>query len=242
LLSSTSADICELWSGEEIVRVLGNPDGMKDLIVVKRDVAKAAQEKNDNEIGIEFLGRVLDIQSAVRNGFLVPDKKASSRYLGWILKSREQHDLSPEELHKISNEPPSLTLNAQRPSVGPLELWIWVSCGLLLQLGVLAVPALTQYHWKWTEGGGPVAAYGYPCFLIGTLAVIVGLLGCSHIIEGTTTERRFRPGDGQDGITYVVRLQRSCTVSEQHFPSYAIFNPKSDKSIQTSRLNANNYR
>ncbi|ETS78378.1 hypothetical protein PFICI_10440 [Pestalotiopsis fici W106-1] len=34
LLSSTSEDVCELWSGHEIVRVMGQPAGMKTLIIV----------------------------------------------------------------------------------------------------------------------------------------------------------------------------------------------------------------
>lgn len=77
----------------------------------------------------------------------------------------------------------------------------------------------------------PVAGYGYPCFLVGTLLVIVGILGCGHVIEGITTEYSFEPAHNSDLQPLV--LPRSVIVADQHFSSYAIFFPSG---IRTSTL------
>jgi len=61
-----------------------------------------------------------------------------------------------------------------------------------------------------------------------------------HVIEGITTEHSFsleqRHTGSSDKIFQVLSLQRACTVSDQHFSSYAILNIPGNTEIRTSRL------
>lgn len=230
ILSSTSADVCELWSGQEIVRELGNPEGMKDLILLREPIEIGVNSRRGRRRPYARDAeteptRVLDITSAVSNN---------------ILTSRHIED---EELINISNGAPNIALNVRNSTASPRELIAFAVVGTLLQLGGLVFPAVTTYYLKWTKGGSAIAGYGYPCFATGTAAVIVGMIFCGRVIEGSTTEHEFGLS-GRDlrlGGVQIMRLQRACTVSDQHFPSYAIFNSPEDIRIRTSRLNRVDY-
>jgi hypothetical protein len=215
LLSSTSENVCELWSGREIVRALGNPEGMKELIVV--DTSRAKDTTNV---------RVLDLKQAVQEKYL-----------------RCDDEIEPEALEKLANEPPNITLNIKGSTASFKELWIWAIVGLFLQLFALLMPGLATYYWQWPKGERVAAAYGYPCFVVGTIAVAVGMMFCSHVIEGSTTEREFNPSLRKGAhIRRILRLQKTCTVSEQVFPSFAILNSSTNNVIRTSRVNEKKYR
>ena len=170
--------------------------------------------------------RVLDINTAVTSGIF---EKPSS--------------LPLDQIPDVSNGAPNIALNVRNSTASSTELWIWAIIGTALQISAIAFPALTTYHLRWEKGASPIAAYGYPCFATGTVAVVVGMIFCGRVIEGSTTEHEFtrktppktplkKPRTAQ-----VMRLQKACTVSDQHFPSFAIFNSAEDCRIRTSRLN-----
>jgi len=52
----------------------------------------------------------------------------------------------------------------------------------------LVIPGLATHFWGWQKAGMPIASYGYPCYLVGSLLVITGVAACDHIIEGVTRE------------------------------------------------------
>lgn len=234
LLSSTSEDVCELWSGHEIVRVFGRPDGMKNLVISR--------------------GKVYDIQTAVEAGILRDTGSRSYRRtaVGSSLLSRlrtsiagPRSDAREENyLGSLRDAAPNLALNVRNATAPAWELWTWAAVGVILQVIAVVVPGLATYHWQWTKAGTKVQNYGYPCFIIGTLLVVFGTMACGHVIEGVTTEHTFTATDWEKekGDVKILRLQRACTVSDQHFSSYAIFNNKDNHSIRTSRLNAFDYR
>ncbi|KAF2014123.1 hypothetical protein BU24DRAFT_423167 [Aaosphaeria arxii CBS 175.79] len=244
ILSSTSNDVCELWSGQEIVRELGNPAGMKDVILLKTPVGSTRRRLYAPAREIEEKStRVLDINTAIACG-VVPAPK------------RHGVDIEDEEIIDISNGAPNIALNVRHSTATPGELWGLAALGTMLQLGALAFPALTTYHWEWEKGGSAIASYGYPCFAGGTVAVIGGMIFCGRVIEGSTTEHEFqvvelaeekhslRTASGGAATTspvQILRLQKACTVSDQHFPSFAIFNSPEDVKIRTSRLNDDSY-
>ncbi|RYO88649.1 hypothetical protein DL763_005923 [Monosporascus cannonballus] len=220
LLSSTSDDVCEVWSGEEIVRLLGNPAGMKNLLITSE-------------------GEVHDLKSAVRCEVLSSpiqhrNDEASEDPLTQIFQARED-SLEQIIVDSLNNAPPNLALNITNATASADELWRWAVLGILLQLVGLIIPGLTTYYWHWTKAGTPVQSYGYPCFLIGSVFVILGVLGCGHVIEGKTVEHEF--DKGEKALQYrIIRLQGACTVSDQHFPSFAILNAVGDTTLRTSRL------
>jgi len=222
LLSSTSDDVCELWSGKEVVRLIGSPAGMKNLVVVGPKFGQTGA-------GL----RVLDIATACRDGLLQSPG----------LNNGDLDSISGTTLTELSEAAPNLALNVKNATAKPFELWVCATIGVALQVAAIVFPGLATYHWKLEKAGTPVPAYGYPCFLIGTLLVIIGVALCGHVIEGITTEHHFTAkieGHG-DIVKKVVRLQRSCTVSDQHFTSFAIQNSPDFLDVRTSRLNNRDY-
>lgn len=85
----------------------------------------------------------------------------------------------------ISCYHPLLTsfLNVDRAVAPRWQLWLFAWIGIVAQLAVLVFGALTTYHWKFEKGGAPIALYGYPCTLAGTLTVSVGLLLCFMLLK-----------------------------------------------------------
>ncbi|KAF4966368.1 hypothetical protein FSARC_5938 [Fusarium sarcochroum] len=215
LLSSTSENVCEMWSGQQIVRLIGDSEELKTLI--------ANQD-----------GDIYNIQSAVKAHLLTLDGNYGSRLIYLV---------GGDVLESLSNAAPNLALNVSNATVPVHELWSLAALGTLLQLFAVAFSAVATYHWKWTKGGSPVQAYGYPCFCVGTLCLIVGVMVCGHIIEGVTEESEFHvSGTGREERVKIFRFQRARTVGDQHFPSCAIFNAEGNETIKISRLTSKNYR
>lgn len=79
---------------------------------------------------------------------------------------------------------PNIALNVRDATVDRSELWACAVFGTILQLSALTFPAASTYQLSWRKGGSSIAAYGYPCFAIGTTAVCLGLIFCGRVIEG----------------------------------------------------------
>ena len=198
--------------------------------------------------------KVYDLKEVIKAGDYVSDD--SLKLLTWSFWSRkwrvktkieqfmtntlDQEDW--EDTGLVDSLAPNITLNVKGSVVSPIESWMSATVGVLVQGSVLTVSAFVVYSCRWQKSGRFVSGYGYPCFLIGTLGVAVGLILCSHVIEGSTTEKTFRPRlDSQMSNWRVLRLQRECIVSEQHFGSYCISNSEDDPHIRISRLNQKQY-
>ena len=222
-LSSTSEEVSEFWSGRGIVRVADKPKHvMKDLLVVESGIASTDTRKPNLE--------VLDIAEAYNN-------EGSPLDHHW-----RDHRRAESEIKHL--KAPCITLNVHGTILGSKEIWFWAIIGIILQLFAIAFPALATYHWKWVRKGVSIPTFAYYCFVPGTITMLVGLLGCGHIVEASTTELTFRPAtwDSKVYIQRIFRLQMDCTVSGHHFPSFAILNDKENKLIRTSRLNNKNYK
>ncbi|KAG9498558.1 hypothetical protein J7337_009366 [Fusarium musae] len=204
LLSSTSENVCEMWNGQQIVRLIGDSEELKTLIAT-RD------------------GAVYDIQTAMENE---------------LLTFKKDCHLDAEELRVLSNAAPNLALNVPNATAHLYELWGWAALSVLLQLFALVFPALATFFWQWENGGSTVQSYGYPCFSVGTVCLIMGIMMCGHVIEGVTEEIELQVSNdnaGKDAMIFC--YQRGRTVGEQHFPSCAIFN--SESVIKISRIGHN---
>ncbi|KAF5613401.1 ankyrin repeat [Fusarium tjaetaba] len=204
LLSSTSENVCEMWNGQQIVRLIGDSEELKTLIATKD-------------------GAVYDIQAAVEDELLIFNKDCH---------------LDAEELRVLSNAAPNLALNVPNATAHLYELWGWAALSVLLQLFALVFPALATFFWHWENGGSTVQSYGYPCFSVGTVCLIMGIMMCGHVIEGVTEEIELQVSNDNAGKdARIFCYQRGRTVGEQHFPSCAIFNSKS--TIKISRIGHN---
>jgi hypothetical protein len=189
---------------------------MKDIILLDKEMKVADAEQPT---------RVLDISSAVTNNILQPQRAPLP---------------ANEDMAYISNGAPNIALNVRNSTVSQRETLVWAVLGTMLQLSALVFPAVSTYHMGFQKGGVPIAAYGYPCFATGTIAVIIGVIFCGRVIEGSTTEHNFRVRESSKA--QIMRLQKACTVSDQHFSSYAIFNSPDDLTLRTSRLNDKQFR
>lgn len=132
---------------------------------------------------------------------------------------------------KAPSSAPNISLNLHHP-IGRRELWAWAAVAILLQSGVLVYDALVAYKLKFKEGGNKVVRYAFPLTATGTLALVLGMLLCSYVIENSTVEEVYQVEGAEARILW---LQKKATVSDQSFDSYAIFVKEKSKNISTSR-------
>ncbi|KAF3799879.1 hypothetical protein GCG54_00010072 [Colletotrichum gloeosporioides] len=206
LLSSTSEKVCELWDGQQIVRLMGDFEGLRTLLI-------------DED------GKIFDIASASAEDLVEGDF-----YYHYVEKLQLDHSPTP-----------NLALNARNAIVSSRERWFWAAVGIFLQIFAITFPGIAIYHWQWIKIGY-VADYGYPCFCIGTVCLMIGVATCGHIIEGVTTENAIPLTDmgKRRGVRFFT-LQRARSIGDQQFPSSVIFLAEHDKILRISRLNHRHY-
>ncbi|KAL8795906.1 MAG: hypothetical protein Q9195_001650 [Heterodermia aff. obscurata] len=227
-----------LGRGREIVRLSGKPDdhGLKDLVITQSSVGDAGTQNRETV----YTG-MLGLSQACKDKILSLEAPPVKR------KPDDETPLNEEDsrrvqIDELASEAPNLALSVPATILGPKELWFWAIIGILLQSFALLFPALATYYqpWKWPRKDVLVPGYAYPCFAAGTVAVIVGLLGCSHVVEGSTTEYTFKPMvETGEEIQQIVRLQMPCTVGSQQFKSFAILNYPNDMFVRRSHLSDN---
>jgi ankyrin repeat protein len=215
LMSSTSADVCELWNGEGVIRVLGSSPIVEIyyLSSERRNVRNAGTPVNGEAIPLvgfdrrmrEDLG-IWDFKSAVSNGLLVEVAHSSGE--------------STEE------GTPNVGLNLGGQRVSHLEMKAVAVIGLLLQLGVIAFAGLGVYLSTWNQrfkkNGEPVQRHAFPSMGSGTVALVIGMFLCCHIVERSTTEKNWAVNEPDENRVMVAWLQRGGTVNDQNFKSYIL--------------------
>lgn len=134
---------------------------------------------------------------------------------------------------------PNLTLNARNATMSVKEIWLWAFIGILLQAFAITFAGLATYHWGW--GKAVNTEYGYPCFVTGTILLILDMAMCGHIIEGVTTEYTICESGSPSRRKKFFTLQQSMAIGDQRFPSCAVFfgNPKTP--LRVSRRNDRSY-
>lgn len=208
LLSATSEEVCEMWSGSEIVRVAGQPSTIQYIL------DRAAKPPT-----------VLTLSEALKQNIYVKDSNHSGM----------------ESLNRlILDGAPSLTVNVHNAISLSWQLLILVVLGIMVQLTAFVLSAIIVYSWSWTAGSEMISSYGFPCYLIGTMLLTLGLLGCARVIQHnsrvdelspTTSSAKYQP----------FCVQKACTVDAKQFPPYAIFHPDGQPVIKMSRSNARDY-
>lgn len=214
-LSSTSQEVCELWSGREIVRATGKPSDTKNMktLVVSAKLSSVP----GTEVTSTTFYQLEDAVSVCENRDLLGFTRADD----------------------FASDAPNLTLNVSGVLLNNKTLWyLAFLVALPIQIITLTIPALATYYWKWPRKGVPVAKFAYGCFIAGTIAIFFGLLFCGCVIKNSTTEVVFRPSKGKNRvqIQQILCLQLDCTVGSQHFPSFVILYNSKDKLFRASRL------
>ncbi|KAF7542176.1 hypothetical protein G7Z17_g11812 [Cylindrodendrum hubeiense] len=233
LMSSTSKEVCELWNGHEIVRVMGEGP-IREFIILEGGEDGEAKSKPQGQPSLTSeSGSDQEMLAMTLND---PENKYLKKYEPTVrdmvcgMESRQNRDLEPGTcfgcpsvvIRNTGTQTPNLTLNVHA-RFDMRELYIVAAFGTLLQLGVLVYSGLTTYHPRLMllKDGKPVADYAFSLTTVGTLLLVTGMMICSHVVESSTSETRYRPVAGRQAR--VVWLQRWGTVSDQTFESFAVF-------------------
>ncbi|KAF2187551.1 hypothetical protein K469DRAFT_628363, partial [Zopfia rhizophila CBS 207.26] len=276
LMSSTSNEVCELWNGQEIVRVMGAGPIREFIILLPEGSGKNGGQANTQATTptktSSTTGTGSESVDSPRTGPKIANEMLAMELKDPQNKSHkylEEHELTirerisgklttkgpdPEKaLRDVSNsekpdenrpsvviirntdaDTPNLTLNVHN-QVGSGELYMVAVCGLVLQLSVLVYSGFATYQptSMLLKDGNPIANYAFPCTAAGTLLLVAGMLICSHVVEGSTSETRYRPAAGKEAR--VVWLQKSGTVNDQAFESFAIFSNDAQALVTTSQ-------
>ena len=129
------------------------------------------------------------------------------------------------EIMKKNDAAPNLALTVKGSRQSMLEAWVLALVSLVLQLGALAVTGLARYHWEWLGADSQFSSYaGYPFYLLGSILLSLGILGCGRAIEAVTVEQTLECQEKMMPHIAIIRLQQACTVGDQHFQSFALLN------------------
>jgi hypothetical protein len=133
------------------------------------------------------------------------------------------------------DEAPNLTLDLRDARDLVMEIRLFALSSVSFRIAVFPVAWLITY----VLDLGPLSASQPPGYIsafyvIGSSAPFLAVVAAAYIIDSSTEEWmwKFR-GDESENIL-VARLQRACTVGEQHFQPYAVFNPLENPDIRIS--------
>ena len=171
--------------------------------------------------------------------------RASSTRSTFLGKLKSTMDRTSHKLSKMLEDPfprelncsPNLILNIHGALPSKFESKTSGFLGILVQLSILVVAGLDCYLYHWTlPSRGPL--YSFPCFLVGTLGLSMGIFICGHVVDAATYEATMEPQRSSDRneIRYQpLRIQPACRIGEKKFPPCAIYNDAGDDQIRVSR-------
>ncbi|KAK4203488.1 ankyrin repeat-containing domain protein [Triangularia verruculosa] len=242
LMSSTSREVCELWNGQQIVRVMGEGPTREFVILLPEqyhDLAQYHDGDGPNSKMAEVEVEVMELDHPDSSNHLKEKRR-------WKTQTRTLFEEDTEEYggkeksdtsclivvtRNTKVAMPNLALNVHN-KVGRLELYIVAMVGITIQLGVLAWAVVATLYFQYEKDDEPIASYGLPCTVVGTVFLAAGILLCAYIVESGSRETYYRPGRKREGR--VVWLQRSGTVNDQAFRPFAIFPEDSQPIVTTS--------
>ncbi|KAI5787309.1 hypothetical protein EDC01DRAFT_617754, partial [Geopyxis carbonaria] len=207
LQSSTSNEVCEIWDGGQVSRIVGAVPIVGLLYHVQDGTV---------EICNWYRGR--------RDGKIDSLMEPAS----------QDHDAEgrPKPIFQYPLEDtPNISLNLHN-RWERTTLYLVATVGAIIQLGVLVFSALATYHpqLSFKKGRSPVQGYAYPLAAIGTFMVVAGVLLSGNIVEESTVEKRY-PTKREVRLLW---LQKSVAIDGQTFKSYLILGKDPVKTITVS--------
>ncbi|GAW24156.1 hypothetical protein ANO14919_137370 [Xylariales sp. No.14919] len=223
LCSSTSRDVCELYSNGGIARVFGRPK----LLEVVHDPLAPLEEFS--------LGNVSKGTAAIYSfGDYVEKPRGNQE---WVLRQgswgRRKKYSEPDERADDQKTAarfapnPNLSINV---GIKPLSRgWFLAAAvfGFMMQSFVLIWATLTRYHYRWLKDSRE-DVYAIPLTLIGTVLLSLGMALCAYLIESKTKEQayqRARGAAGEQSKMYWVQPGNQI-IGDQVFDSFAYSDAK----------------
>ncbi|RSL89367.1 hypothetical protein CDV31_015903 [Fusarium ambrosium] len=229
LMSSTSNEVCELWNGHHVVRCMGSAPISEFICLMPESVHR----KNI---------RVISLDEALDKGYIKKIRKSFIERWRQIHPFVNKHDHTKLErgepkyslseaiiIHNQRDAAPNISLNCHG-QICRGELYLVAMFATLLQAAVLGYSGYVNCHMESRKDEDVIEKYAFPCTVLGTLVLVIGLLICAHVVETSTEEERYCPMRGTEAR--LVWLQQPKTVSDQVFDSYAI-SPRQARSIIT---------
>jgi len=133
----------------------------------------------------------------------------------------------------VPKSAPNISLNLHN-GVYSGELYIGAITGILVQTGVLTIAYYASAHFMPTTDGDSDSGF-QSLMLPGTTLLVFGMLLCSAVIEGSTTEMVWVKNGEGELKAWVLWLQKSHVVNEQTFDSCLLFAKGPREWILTSR-------
>jgi hypothetical protein len=210
LLSSTSASVCELWSGKEIVRQLGQPD-MKELVLI-------------NDQGSV---KVFDLKGVVEAGYFVEKNgTASSEELGQLSMEAPNVALN---INGSTSDKFDLCIWAGFGVVFQAIALVFPALVTYHWKFPKASSPVQQYAY-------PCFLAGACAVSIGTMLCSHVIEGITKEKTFTLAQSHKELRNH----VHVFRLQKACKVSDQTFPPFIIYNSPGIHTIRKSRLEVTN--
>ncbi|KAK8140541.1 mfs general substrate transporter [Apiospora sp. TS-2023a] len=197
LLSSTSANVREIWTGNRVVRQTGASKTTVFMFNPNRHTNNA--QGLYPRYGLISLSNHLEKRPHMKLSAITP-KSTLRGHADIIL--------------------PNITLNVQGAIPNERMVVGWAFIGLSLQALVLMIIAIVTYKWKLPRSGKVVASYGYPIWVTGTVAINLGISACGWAIGNSTRRTALKSCFSHDEPASIVLLQEAIT--EQNIPAYAI--------------------
>ncbi|KAI9862248.1 MAG: hypothetical protein M1813_004723 [Trichoglossum hirsutum] len=210
LMSSTSNDVCELWNGQSIVRVMGSSSVME---LVLYDELPTADDGDGDDGGDEH--QRLKQPANQHHGIFKVSEAIQHKAI--FLTSRDT------ESNSFEDAPPNMALNIIGKRSSNRELLAVAVFGTIIQAAVVVLAGLETYIHPWNLGfkknGRSIDPYAFPLMVIGTSLLVLGMIMCSHIIEASSTEAKWGTTPG----TRLAWVQKGDTINDQKFESFAFF-------------------
>ncbi|KAM6478850.1 hypothetical protein HDV62DRAFT_370078 [Trichoderma sp. SZMC 28011] len=219
LCTSTSADVCELFTKGGITRVLGRPDIVELIYISDGDQANKNEPKSASRLHL-FTSYLVERS----NGSCWPRMEFSG--LGNTLFNRIGNSSYTKSVELAPK--PNLSLNVGIRRQPDWAFYVVAIIGFVLQAGILVFAGSAVWLLKWNLQKSNTKTpqdYAPGVFITGTIILCLGIWLCAALIGQTTNERYYRRLPESSDILYWVQPGPQI-IGDQTFRSFAYSDAK----------------
>lgn len=255
LCSSTSDDVCELWSNGGICRVFGRPRILEFFYTPSAKFYPDFSAQASLDVGSKDPSCGIELPKDLFRSGKLSKGEQSTDLNGWeeVKPKRNDQESATESLRFAPY--PNLSLNIGMRTVPHETLWIAVIFGVSLQLSFFAYATwATLYNQSLYDDGDSPQLWSFGLTMSGTALLVIGMVLCALLIEQKSCERRFRkkafsnassktvmfwlqPGGQRVGDQSFDAFAHSEMEKKEYITSWRVSTPKEDPdALQNSSL------
>ncbi|KAM0424957.1 hypothetical protein ACHAPT_009758 [Fusarium lateritium] len=197
LCSSTSRDVCELYSNGGIARVFGRPKVLEVVHDPRASDEDFFSFREERAAGIYPFPEYVRTERGGKEWDLQQSSSESREDL-YLSASSEEGVTTQKPARFAPNPNLSLNIGIKPKAHG----WFVASAavGAVMQLFVLVWAGLARYYYKWVRDGQE-DKYAFPLTVIGTILLSLGMGLCAHLIASKTEERVYQRAESSDATS-----------------------------------------